>query len=191
MVCVLDPVRAVQAQLLATQTNTWHVVTFGKAAYSHSSVSIKDYDGVPENCCGNLIQCCNAIRYYSRQYVSGWLMGFNYGLDTGQIDLLLGWFCPAGLTIHRKVLALEYFNSRIFVHLWKLATLLVEMLTKLVISSLVIIITNEHKWAEMLKLILAICFTGKRAQNLGMSFLTFIILYNNLIPISLTVTLEV
>ena len=32
---------------------------------------------------------------------------------------------------------------------------------------------------------------GKRAQNLGMSFLTFIILYNNLIPISLTVTLEV
>lgn len=32
---------------------------------------------------------------------------------------------------------------------------------------------------------------GKKAQNLGMSFLTFIILYNNLIPISLTVTLEV
>ena len=31
----------------------------------------------------------------------------------------------------------------------------------------------------------------KQAQNLGMSFLTFIILYNNLIPISLTVTLEV
>ena len=34
-------------------------------------------------------------------------------------------------------------------------------------------------------------FPGKKAQNLGMSFLTFIILYNNLIPISLTVTLEV
>ncbi|XP_020607976.1 phospholipid-transporting ATPase IB-like isoform X2 [Orbicella faveolata] len=34
-------------------------------------------------------------------------------------------------------------------------------------------------------------YSGKRAQNLGMSFLTFIILYNNLIPISLTVTLEV
>ena len=34
-------------------------------------------------------------------------------------------------------------------------------------------------------------FLGKKAQNLGMSFLTFIILFNNLIPISLTVTLEV
>lgn len=34
-------------------------------------------------------------------------------------------------------------------------------------------------------------YSGKKAQNLGMSFLTFIILYNNLIPISLTVTLEV
>ncbi|KAJ7357638.1 Phospholipid-transporting ATPase IA [Desmophyllum pertusum] len=34
-------------------------------------------------------------------------------------------------------------------------------------------------------------YSAKRAQNLGMTFLTFIILYNNLIPISLTVTLEV
>ncbi|XP_022807594.1 phospholipid-transporting ATPase IA-like [Stylophora pistillata] len=34
-------------------------------------------------------------------------------------------------------------------------------------------------------------YSGKKAQNLGMSFLTFIILFNNLIPISLTVTLEV
>ncbi|PFX14576.1 putative phospholipid-transporting ATPase IA [Stylophora pistillata] len=48
-----------------------------------------------------------------------------------------------------------------------------------------------------LLLVLALCstigfkiWTGKKAQNLGMSFLTFIILFNNLIPISLTVTLE-
>ena len=58
MVCVLNPVRAVQGQVLATQANTWHVVTFDTAAYSHSPVSIKDYDGVPENCCGNLTQRC-------------------------------------------------------------------------------------------------------------------------------------
>ena len=38
---------------------------------------------------------------------------------------------------------------------------------------------------------LILFFVGKKAQNLGMTFLTFIILYNNLIPISLTVTLEV
>ena len=51
--------------------------------------------------------------------------------------------------------------------------------------------SEQFQASEMLKLTLTIYFTGKRAQNLGMSFLTFIILYNNLIPISLTVTLEV
>ena len=68
MVCVLDPVRAVQDQVLATQTNTQHVVTFDTAAYSHSPVSINDYDGVPENCCGNLTQCwesfCSRVLHF-------------------------------------------------------------------------------------------------------------------------------
>ena len=68
MVCVLDSVRAAQAQVLATQTNTWCVVTFDMAAYSHNSVSIKVYVGVPENCCGNLTQCwesfCSRVLHF-------------------------------------------------------------------------------------------------------------------------------
>ncbi|KAK2563478.1 Phospholipid-transporting ATPase IA [Acropora cervicornis] len=46
--------------------------------------------------------------------------------------------------------------------------------------------TDSHKQSHWY-----LGYSGKKAQNLGMSFLTFIILYNNLIPISLTVTLEV
>ena len=52
-----------------------------------------------------------------------------------------------------------------------------------------LVINTSLMDAEIFSLLFSIL--GMKPQNFGLTFLTFIILFNNLIPISLPVTLEV